>query len=93
MVLLGLATIRRTDLAPLCWSRSLGRGLSKGNAKPGAMGERIIHALPVVSKVFFFAKRLNVRAPPQAYGVAKHKRREGAILVTQCLSWGLRQSQ
>eukprot|EP00959_Pyramimonas_sp_CCMP1952_P026311 552371-Pyramimonas_sp.AAC.1 len=92
MVLLGLATIRRTDLAPLYWSRSLGHGLSKGNAKSGALGKRVIHALPAVSKGFF-AKRLNVRAPPQAYGFAKHKRREGAILVTQCLPWRLRQSQ
>eukprot|EP00959_Pyramimonas_sp_CCMP1952_P400129 8383492-Pyramimonas_sp.AAC.1 len=58
------------------------------------MGKRVIHALPAVSKFFFlFFKRLNVRFPPQAYGFARHKRREGAILVTQCLSWRLRQSQ
>eukprot|EP00959_Pyramimonas_sp_CCMP1952_P152933 3199425-Pyramimonas_sp.AAC.1 len=90
-MLIGLTLTRRTNLAPLCWSRSVGHGLCRGNSKPGALGKRVIHSLPAVSKGFF-ARRLKIQVPLQADGFARRKRREGAILVTQCLSWRLRRS-
>eukprot|EP00969_Alexandrium_andersonii_P322174 14234896-Alexandrium_andersonii.AAC.1 len=48
----GLATVRRTGVAPLRWHRSNGFGLRKSAAK-GLEGRRVIHVLDPIGKGYY----------------------------------------
>ena len=87
-----LCAIRRTNRPVKLWSTSQTVQLNKRNGKAGCTAIRLIHLLDPVGKGFFKGiwDRHNQRDWDFAYGFAKGKRRESAILQQRVLRHTLR---
>jgi hypothetical protein len=87
-----IVTIIRTDLTPYHFHISQGFELDKQNGKQGVDAIRIIHMFCALCKAFYRAIwELGPKPslPAAHHGCAPHRRREGAVLVQDCLSFRL----
>eukprot|EP00959_Pyramimonas_sp_CCMP1952_P233903 4887729-Pyramimonas_sp.AAC.1 len=84
----GFHKIRKHQAAPLYWHRSAAAALHK-SAKPGPLGKRAVHILPVFGKGYY-AKRLHPAPTLADHGFVRGRRRENAVLIALNTSWRLR---
>ena len=90
-----LIHICRTSVTPYFFNVSMGWELDKYNGKSGVHAIRILHLFCSLSKLFYTAILCLGQRPPEpqcAHGCIPHRRREGAILVQESLSYRFRRA-
>ncbi|CAE8722639.1 unnamed protein product, partial [Polarella glacialis] len=90
-----LAQVRQFQAAPQLWHHSLAIKLPKHNKKQGIKSIRLVHALDPFGKAYFRALwDLGSHTTwPFAMGLARHRRREQAIMQQRILAWRLQQAK